>query len=314
MSHVVFHQPQRSLWFPYQFVTQGLLLALLIATGTPVNAQPTIPPTVGPSRQTSVTNAVINQLLGQWQIKDPTTEQVLTLIFTPQNQLFFILPGNDGSAIAIKTAYQVRATTQPMQLDMALTPDQTALTIFELTPQGKLRLELNGITPGQPRPSKFSPTVSLLEKVSDVTTVPQNIEILELESKTSQSRPNIPTQYITLLNRAQQAFHLEKGKFAADIDELGIATNLETESYRYQIVPVGDRTQSVAITAQPKDAGLPSYIGAVFVTEVEGDLITVAGICESDRPASSPPNMPTPPTGDSLEIQCPVGSRLLSGK
>ena len=65
------------------------------------------------------------------------------------------------------------------------------------------------------------------------------------------------------------------------------------------------------ITAVAKDAQLPSYTGAVFVTQVNGKMTPVAQICETAQPSTSPPAMPTAPTGSSSEIQCPAGSRSL---
>ncbi len=286
----------------------GLMLGLLIALGTPVNAQSRIPPTLPQTQQTSEIDKFTNQLLGQWQSQDPKTKEVLTLIFAPNNQLFLILPTDDGSSIAIKATYQISATKQPMELDMALTSSDIALTIFEFTPEGKLRVELNGVTPGKPRPQEFSSTTAIFDNISAATTVPENIEVIELESKNNQSNRGIPLQYITILNQAQQAYYLEKGKFATNIEELGIGTNLETELYRYQIVPVRDRTDRVTITAQPKEDGLNSYIGAVFV--IDNQKI-VTGICESEVPAKSPPPVPNPPVSGALVIQCPVGSRNL---
>ncbi|MBE9129305.1 MULTISPECIES: type IV pilin-like G/H family protein [unclassified Coleofasciculus] len=313
MNSIIFHPltSSRLFWMGCQLITGGLLLGLLATVATPIKAQTEIPPTVAEVEGTSRTNAIIERLRGEWQAQDPTTGEVVRLIFAPEDELFFILPAEDGSSVAIKTAYQIRTTTQPMQLDMAVTSDETALTIFELTPEGKLRVELSAVTPGQPRPADFSDTAALFERVSDATTVPESIQVLELESQTSSSSETVPIQYITLLSRAQQAYYLENSKFAADVEELGVITNLESELYRYQIVPQGDRTQSVAITAQPKESGLPSYIGAVFVTEVNGDRTTVTKICETEQPSTSPPPMPIPPDGDALEILCPVGSRSL---
>lgn len=291
-----------------QFLITLSLLGLLLTIVNPSQAQISAPPTLTQVPDNSESQTVANQLPGRWQAQDPTSKQEVTLIFAPNNQLFFILPANDGSAVAIQVNYQIDTTTQPMQLDMAVTPDQKALTIFELTPEGKLRLELNGINPGEPRPNQFSTNSPLFEKVSDATTVPENIEVIELESKPAAARVTIPIQYIAIVNRTQQAYYLENGKFAENVEELKIVTNLETESYRYQIIPVGDRTQKVAITAQPKDAGLPSYIGVVFSTQVDGYATTIAQICESDQPATQAPAIPTLIPGKVPQIQCPPGS------
>lgn len=293
----------------------GLMLGFAIALGTPVNAQSRIPPTLPQTQPTSETDKFTNQLLGQWQSQDPKTKEVLTLIFAPNNELFLILPTDDGASIAIKATYQINATKQPMELDMALTATDIALTIFEFTPEGKLRIELNGVIPGKPRPEEFTSTTAIFDNISAATTVPENIEVIELESKNNQANRGIPIQYITILNQAQQAYYLEKGKFATNIEELGIGTNLETELYRYQIVPVRDgfarqrhHTDGVTITAQPKEDGLPSYIGAVFAID---NKKIVTGICESAQPTQSPPPMPNLSLGSASTILCPVGFRRL---
>ncbi|WP_446372863.1 type IV pilin-like G/H family protein [Coleofasciculus sp. D1-CHI-01] len=288
-----------------------VLFALLVCSGVPSQAQ-SEPDNPSPaSEMRSPTDAVTQQLIGEWQATDPASGESIQLIFAPDNQLFFILPAQDGSAVAIQVDYQIQTATQPMHLDMALTPDEIALTIFELTPEGKLRLEFKDVTPGQPRPTAFSDTALLLAKTSDDTTVPEDISVIELETSANRSSQAIPMQYISLLNRAQQVYYLENRQFANTLEQLEIATNLETSLYTYEIMPSRDRAESVAITAYPKDEGLPSYIGAVFVTTVDGFETTVSGICQSEKPATSPPPMPIPPSADSTEIQCPAGSRLL---
>ena len=291
-----------------------ILFALLISSGVPYRAQSEPDSSSSASvvpEVRSQTDPITQQLMGEWLASDPDSGESIRLIFAPDNQLFFILPSQDGSAVAIQVDYQIQTTTQPMHLDMALTPDQIALTIFELTPSGKLRLEFKDVTPGQPRPTAFSDTALLLAKTSDNTMVPEDISVIELEATANRSSQAIPMQYINLLNRAQQVYYLENGQFANTLQQLEIATNLETALYTYQIVPSSDRALGVAITARPKDQGLPSYIGSVFVTTVDGFETTVSGICQSEQPATSPPPMPIPPSADSMEIQCPAGSRLL---
>ncbi|HBE58664.1 MAG TPA: hypothetical protein DDW56_14460 [Cyanobacteria bacterium UBA11366] len=295
--------------------TIWLILGLLIALGTPVNAQPPISPTLPQTQRISESDEIISQLWGQWQSTDPQTQESLTLIFAPNRQLFLILPSKDGSPIAIKAIYEIFAHNQPMAMDIALTSTDIALTIFEFTPEGKLRMELNGVTPGKPRPQNFSSATAIFERISKSTTVPENIELIELESQNNQSNRAIPIQYITILNQAQEAYYLKKGKFTSNIEELGIGTTLETELYRYQIVPIRDgfarqrhRVDGVTITAQPKSDGLYSYIGAVFAIDKEK---TVTGICESTQPTQSLPTIPNPPVNITSPIQCPTGFRIL---
>lgn len=309
--------PYTSLSFPVPkpFIAKGLLLALLSTLVTPVNAQPPLALPVIQAQNTSQTNPIAQQLLGQWQTQVPGSDQVITFIFAPNGNLFMVLPGSDGSSVTIKADYQINLTTQPMELDIQLTPEQKAFTIFELTPAGKLRIALDGLTPGQPRQTAFAPNATLFEKTSEATKVPAEIEVIELEtSEASQSaeRPeNEAKTYMSALTQVQQAHYQEVGKFAAAIEEVSIGLRTETESYRYRIVPQGDETQSVMITAVAKNAQLPSYTSAVFVTQVNGKTTTVAQICETNQPSTSPPAMPTEPRDSSSKIQCPTGSRSL---
>lgn len=302
-----------------QLIARGLLAVLLGTLGTPISTHlaiaqsaPTkaIAQTVPRTQDPSKIKPVAEQLLGRWQAKDPKSDKVFTFIFAPDGKLFVVLPTPNGSSVASKVAYQINLTTRPMQLDMVVSPDEKVLTIFELTPQGKLRVELEGLNPGQRRPTVFSSNSTLFEKISEATTVPENIQIID-NQKNSAGQTNVVKQYLTILMRGQQAYYLENGKFASDIKELGIIANLETEFYRYQIVSQKDSTQSVAIAAIPKNSELPSYIGAVFATKVSGKTTTATQICETDKPSTSPPAMPAAPASGSSEIQCPADSRPL---
>jgi len=309
--------PSRLFRISRQLITSGLLVALLGVLGTSVNAQVPSSTPLAQTQDTSEADTVQKQLLGQWQSKDPTSDKLFTFIFAPDNNLFLVLPAPDGSSIALKVAYRLNPATQPMQLDIQLSPEQTALTIFEFTADGKLRLDLDGLKPGQPRPTTFQPNTPLFDKASEATTVPENIQVIELEAfenlinQGAQKPEDEAKNYMYALTQVQQAHYLEQGKFAREIEEVSIGLRTETESYRYQIVPQGDNTQSVMITAVAKDAQLPSYTSAVFVTQVNGKMTPVAQICETAQPSTSPPAMPTAPTGSSSQIQCPAGSRSL---
>lgn len=303
--------PLPQFWVTRPLIAQGLLVALLGTLGMPVSAQPLIALNVAQSQQGAKPSAVAQQLRGQWQTKDPTTGKLITFIFAPDGNLFTVLPAPDGSSIAVKFGYKINPTTQPMQLDMIVSPDQTVMTIFELTPQGKLRLELEGLEPEKPRPTAFSSNSSLFNKVSDVATVPKEVQVVELETQKVNAGQSVVKQFITILNQAQQTYYQKNGKFASDIEELGIVTTLETENYRYQIVPQKDNTRSVMITAIAKNSELPSYTSAVFAAKVNGKTTTTAQVCETEKPSTSPPVMPVPLTGNSLQVQCPAGSRPL---
>ncbi|WP_414543379.1 type IV pilin-like G/H family protein [Nostoc sp. CCY0012] len=98
------------------------------------------------------------------------------------------------------------------------------------------------------------------------------------------------------MNRAQQAYYLENGKFAEASDEaesqatfgkLGLGVRTETENYKYLIKGGTNLTtsQSQLVTA---DAPLKVYIGGVGVSVVSdtSEATTIALLCESELPGN----------------------------
>ncbi|MBD2563083.1 MULTISPECIES: type IV pilin-like G/H family protein [Nostoc] len=97
------------------------------------------------------------------------------------------------------------------------------------------------------------------------------------------------------MNRAQQAYYLENGKFvfgtdddsAAAFGSLGLGVKTQTENYKYGIVG-GEKL--VTNQAQLKTAGAPLkvYVGGVGVAVVSdtSEATTVALLCESKLPGN----------------------------
>lgn len=316
MRQIIFKLPkhQLSFWVKSNLIAKGMLFALLTTLGSPILAQPIHTIKIAQVQDASQTDLVAKQLLGRWEAKDPTSNNVFTFIFAPDGNLFAVLPAPEGSSVALKVGYQINPTTKPMQLDIQLGPDQKALTIFEFTTDGKLRLDLDGLTPGKPRTAKFQPNAVLFSKISEVTTVPENIQVIDLKnskSRVSQKPEDEAKKYMYALTQVQQAHYKELGKFATKFEEVSVGLKTETESYRYKIISQGDNTQSVMMTAEAKNTTLPSYTSVVFATKVNGQTKTVVQICETNQPSTEAPAMPAAPVSGSLEIKCPAGSRSL---
>lgn len=319
MSQIIFniHKRQQNFSVKSKLITKGLFFVLLSTLALPMSAQPTQPSKVAQAQGVSQTDLVAQQLLGRWEAKDPISNKVFTFIFAPDGNVFAVLPARDGSTVALKIGYQINQTTKPMQLDLQVGTKQKALTIFEFTTDGKLRLDLAGLTPGQPRPSNFNSNAVLFNKISEVTTVPKNIQVIELkdsENQVSQKPEDEAKKYMYALIQVQQAYYKEQGKFATKFEEVSIGLRTETEAYRYKIITQGDNTQSVMMTAEAKNMTLPSYMSVVFVTTVNRETKTVAKICETNQPSTKAPTKPDAPVGNSLEIKCPVGSRSLGSR
>ena len=113
--------------------------------------------------------------------------------------------------------------------------------------------------------------------------------------------------YIGSINRGQQAYYLDNEKFASQVEELGLGIESDSRYYRYEIKTV-EQDMTVA-TATPKDGGLKSYTGAVFLTkDASGEDTTIAIACESNRDSKAPPSAPTL---NASKAQCSSGSTNL---
>lgn len=299
-------------------IASNLLLGLLstltlsaILVQHPASAQPSPTPSITPSPSPQQGNVPSPQarLSGQWQAKNPASDQVITLTFTPDGTLFVQLPSSAETPVAQKLGYRINPTPQPMQIDVIFPgTDQFVKTIFEFTAAGQLRLQVAGTNPGEPRPTAFRSDASLFEKVSDSTALPANAQVNDLQTAVNRAQQIEGKQNMGAMNRGQQAYYLENDKFATTIGELGLGIEPETENYRYQIVPQGNSTGSVMMTATALRPELKSYTGAVFLVKEKNDTLTISTICETEKPSSTPPAMPSAPSNVKAEILCPTGS------
>ncbi|MGB5970234.1 MAG: type IV pilin-like G/H family protein [Spirulinaceae cyanobacterium] len=282
-------------------------LVLGISNISPVVAQP-------PFRQNQAeaeakeTKAVRQELLGEWQTQDLDTDETLIMIFAPRGKLFLIFAEGEKN-VALEASYRINGNTKPYQLDISFSEQDTSFTIFELAGEKQLRIE--NTSPGENRPEKFTSEALLFEKISTRIELPENIELIAPEEFESATQPSIAVQYINILGLAQQSYFKEKGKFATNLEEMGIVATLESQFYRYDINSPTDEAKKVFITATPTEAELPSYTGAIFVTEEEA---IVMGICRTDEPSLTPPVIDLDTLDTEGKIICPVGSALIQQK
>lgn len=68
--------------------------------------------------------------------------------------------------------------------------------------------------------------------------------------------------YISAMNRAQQAYYIEKGVFTNELPKLGLSIRSETENYSYAIKATEETAFNYAI---PKKVALRAYVGGVFL-------------------------------------------------
>ena len=175
------------------------------------------------------------------------------------------------------------------------------------------------------------PVSSLLPRIAIYSTVVAGIMAsfydfkLNKLSMSSAPKSSEAKQYINSINRAQQAYYAEYGKFSDDITQLG-GIKEETDDYYYSVVSSMGPVQTsynqhepaqfeiVLAFADPNDMNTGrSYTGAVFAYKQKGSnlIITISAICESDRINASYAETRNPPTFDGKEIQCQPGTTML---
>ena len=301
------------------FLIVSCLLPLSIGNGAIAQQSPM--PTLTQSQNPASTNSSPS-VVGQWRLKD-YLPIALTVVFTQDGKVFVLFPSyltslvslfnpsvaGGGSVNAFEFRYKINSTTQPMSLDLnSPTDDETLMTIFDFTSDGQLRIEWEGLLPGQPRPTEFTVGTIFLQKLSNVTALPRNTQIIDLAQLGRQGQEAQGQQSISSINSAQQASYAEKEKFATAIDDLGLEIEPETETYSYQIVPQSGSIPSTMVTAKAKNPELKSYTGAVFAIKANDEVTTVSVICGTDQPSTTPPVMPMAPKNAEEAIKCPPGS------
>ncbi len=110
-------------------------------------------------------------------------------------------------------------------------------------------------------------------------------------------------QYVGTLNRVQQAYYLEKSKFAPELLDLANPVPSETDNYLYEFKT---STSNVANYGLSNKDALKSYSGMVAISVVtdSSDATTTAILCEAKAPgklakgdvslAPSPPEAGSP--------------------
>jgi|GEM_PF-907318 len=150
----------------------GILASFNATPGPASAAEPTIAEAAAPAASN-----LDQQLLGQWQGTVPSG-QSFTFVFAPEGKLFLMAKGPDGAARAKEMRYKVNLGQKPMHLDVGLSSTETVETVFELTPEGQMRLQLQGTNPGQARPNSLNEQATVFKKVSEATALPADTQVI----------------------------------------------------------------------------------------------------------------------------------------
>ena len=116
-------------------------------------------------------------------------------------------------------------------------------------------------------------------------------------------------QYISSMNKGQQAKYAEEGAFYNSINALDLGIKTQTTYYNYSIIATKNAAFSYGVA---RSNNLRSYVGAVFLVPVSQaankEKTTVSILCAANSPGNTQPPAPILQNGNPV---CAAGSRLV---
>jgi type II secretory pathway pseudopilin PulG len=117
-------------------------------------------------------------------------------------------------------------------------------------------------------------------------------------------------QYVSAMNKAQQAVFIETSAFATSLDALGLGIKTETTNFKYSIRATKKAAFNYAVA---KGNYFKSYVGGVFMVPAKNfepnaakeERTTTSILCEADSPGTIKPAEPTYEKG---KIACGKGT------
>jgi len=109
------------------------------------------------------------------------------------------------------------------------------------------------------------------------------------KAKQSEAKVNVGS-----MNRAQQAYFLEKGEFTGttsdEFGKLGLGIKTQTGNYQFKIADGGSKSTQVSNLGIPIQNAIKGYVGGVNTGTIAGtnEATTLVVLCESDKAHNVP--------------------------
>jgi type IV pilus assembly protein PilA len=109
-------------------------------------------------------------------------------------------------------------------------------------------------------------------------------------NQAAKARQSEAKTYVGSANRAQQAYYLEKQRFADNLTNLSIGVAATTENYSYATTGASRGTTGTDANAYssavPREPSIKTYVGAVNLATPtgSGEATTLAALCEAKLP------------------------------
>jgi type II secretory pathway pseudopilin PulG len=117
-------------------------------------------------------------------------------------------------------------------------------------------------------------------------------------------------QYISAMNKGQQAIYAEDGAFSNSINALGLGIKTQTTNYNYSTISTKNAAFSYGVA---RSNNLTSYVGAVFLVPVSQaankEKTTVSILCAANSPGNTQLPAPILQKGNPV---CAAGSSLVT--
>ena len=126
---------------------------------------------------------------------------------------------------------------------------------------------------------------------------------LNMANKSKQSEAK---QYVSSMNKGQQAYFAENSDFAISIDALGLGMKTETTNYKYSLHSTKQAAFNYGVSKQKTEK---SYVGAVFLVPDKDGRYTTSILCEADDRGTIEPAEPIYQNG---KIICGKGTTALT--
>ena len=129
-------------------------------------------------------------------------------------------------------------------------------------------------------------------------------------NNTNKSKQSEAKQYVSSMNKAQQAYLAEKSVFSSSVNALGLGIKTETTNYKYSVRATKKAGFNYAVA---KGKNLKSYVGGVFLVPAKNfepnaaqeEITTRSILCGADFPGTIKPAEPTYENG---KIACGKGT------
>lgn len=113
-------------------------------------------------------------------------------------------------------------------------------------------------------------------------------------------------QYVSSMNKGQQAKYAEDGAFSNSMNALGLGLKTQTTNYNYSIIATKTAAFNYGVA---RSNNLTSYVGAVFLVPVSqaanNEKTTVSILCAANSPGNTQPPDPILQNGNPV---CAAGS------